>query len=230
MAYSFQAWHQGTQCEWPGKAGQCSLMGIGTIEDRPSLEAVMTPFFKPFTLAATLAAVTWLPSASNAAPNKEEKTVTVISAEGKFDGRSEISRETVKDCIAALPDPSGLEPEVTSENIFLREINGDANKNEWVRVYTAKLEVHYLQTKKEMLVVTTRSVQGQEPVFKEIDKSLHQSKAFMSDPANGDLFAGRSKRQYYFAKPEDAVKDVRERAKSWINQHKAVLCQVGGAK
>jgi hypothetical protein len=187
----------------------------------------MTPFIPSFTFVAALVAVAGLPSASGAAPTKEEKTVTVISAEGKFDGRSEISRETVKDCIAALPDPSTLEPEVTSENIFLREVNGDANKNEWVRVYTAKLDVHYLQTKKEMLVVTTRSVQGQEPVFKEIDKSLHQSRAFVSDPANGDLFAGRSKRQYYFAKPEDAVKDVRERAKSWINQHKAVLCSTG---
>jgi hypothetical protein len=161
------------------------------------------------------------------ATSKEEKTVTVISAEGKFDGRSEISRETVKDCIAALPEVGTLEPEVTSENIFLREVNGDPNKNEWVRVYTAKLDVHYLQTKKEMLVVTTRSVQGQEPVFKELDKSLHQTKSFVSDPASGDLFAGRSKRQYYFSKPEDAIKDVRERAKSWVNQHKSVLCKTG---
>jgi|GEM_PF-685741 len=179
----------------------------------------------PRFLAAGLAVGLGILTADAAAiPLKEEKTVTVISADAKIDGKSDISRETVKDCIASLPDPAGLEPEVTSENLFLREINGEADKNEWVRVYHAKLEVNYLQTKKEMLVVTTRSVQGQEPVFKELDKSLRQVQSFVSDPSGADLFAGRSKRQYYFTKPEDAVKDVRDRAKAWINQHRSVIC------
>jgi hypothetical protein len=175
---------------------------------------------------ASLPLPTW---AGSAVTSKEEKTVTLISANAHMDGGSEIARETVKDCIASLPEPQGLEPEMTSETLFLREINGETQKNEWVRVYSAKLEIHYLQTRKEMLIVTTRSVQGQAPVFKELDKSLSQSQTFVSDAASGDLFAGRSKRQYYFSKPEAAAKDVRDRAKAWILQHQSIVCPVGAA-
>ncbi len=183
------------------------------------------PRFARHVAFAAMAAVGWASAATaQAATTKEEKTVTVISADAKIDGSSEISREVVKDCIAALPDASTLEPEITSENLYLREINGDAGKSEWTRVYSAKLEVNYMQTKKEMLVVTTKSVQAQAPVFKEIDKSLRQSQSFVSDPAGGDMFAGRSKRQYYFTKAEGAAKDVRQRAQSWVQQHKSVLC------
>lgn len=193
------------------------LVSAGFQTRRPRLTRIVA--------CAGLATLGWASTATaQATASKQEKTVTVISADAKIDGSSEISREVVKDCISALPDATSLEPEITSENLYLHEINGDAGKNEWTRVYTAKLEVNYLQTKKEMLVVTTRSVQAQAPVFKEIDKSLRQSQSFVSDPAGGDMFAGRSKRQYYYTKAEGAAKDVRQRAQSWVQQHKSVLC------
>ncbi len=192
----------------------------------PLMRPYTTPSWQAVVILSLSVTVIGAVSTEAASPAtvKEEKTVTVIAADAKVDGSSEISRETVKDCIASLPDPATLEPEITSENRFLREVNGEGNKNEWVRVYTAKIDLHYMQTKKEMPVVTTRSVQGQAPVFKELDKSLTQVQTFVSDPASGDLFAGRSRRQYYFSKPEAAIQDVRSRAKAWIQQHQNVLC------
>ena len=165
-------------------------------------------------------------TASNSSKH-ERKTVTLVNAKGDATSSSEISRELIKDCISSLPDAASLEPEITSENIYLREINGDANRNDWVRIYTAKLDLNWLEERKEMIIVTTRSVEGQPPVFKEVEKKLRQSKNFVSDPNGGDTYAGRSKRQYYFLKSEDAVKDVRDRAKSWINQQKTVVCSKG---
>lgn len=154
----------------------------------------------------------------------ERKTVTLINAEGKLDGGHEISREAVRECIVALPSAESLEPEVISDSRFLREIDGDAAKNAWTKVYTARVVINYMVYKKDMLIVATRSVEGKEPTLKEVDKRLPQSKEFVSNPAEGDIFAGRSNRQYYFSKPEDAVKDARHRAQVWLKQQATLLC------
>ena len=94
--------------------------------------------------------------ASEAAREKvEKKTVTLINATGTADGSSEISREAVKECIVALPAAEALEPEVTSDSRYLKEINGDAGKNAWVKTYSAKVIINYQVYQKDLLIVAT---------------------------------------------------------------------------
>ena len=165
-----------------------------------------------------------LPVSLMASDPAEKKNITVIMAETSADGKSEVRREVTRDCILSMPNPEQVEPLVTSEALFLHEVNGEAGRNEWVKTYSAKLEVNYLQLEKELLIVTTRSVQGQEPVIKEVEKKLRRQEIFISNPSEGDVFAGRSDRKYYFTKPENAVKDVKARAKTWIKQQSPVVC------
>ena len=164
-------------------------------------------------------------TAADPAPGKvEKKTVTLINATGTADGSSEISREAVKECIVALPAADALEPEVTSDSRYLKEINGEAGKNDWMKVYTAKLAINYQVYKKDLLIVATKSVEGKEPTLREVEKRLPASKEFLSNPSDGDTYAGRSNRQYYYTKPEAAAKDVKERASVWLKQQKPLLC------
>lgn len=182
---------------------------------------------KNVTTTLSLALALALGSARAADPKSEKterKTVTLINAEGKLDGSTEISRESVRECIISLPSAESLEPDVVSDSRFLREINGDANKNAWTKVYTARVTINYMVYKKDMLIVATKSVEGKEPTMKEVDKRLPQSREFTSNAAEGDLYAGRSNRQYYFSKQEDAVKDARHRAQVWLKQQGALLC------
>jgi hypothetical protein len=69
---------------------------------------------------------------------------------------------------------------------------------------------------------------GQPAVMKEMQKTIRQTQRFESDPANGDLFAGRSKRQYYFSTREGAVNDARQKAAAWLKQQAAVVCRPEG--
>lgn len=163
-------------------------------------------------------------SGSESNSKTEHKTVTVINAEGTADGRSEISREAVKECVVSLPKADALEPEITSDSRYLKEINGDPNKNDWVKIVTARITINYMVYKKDMLIVATHSVEGKEPTMKEVEKHLPQVKEFISNPADGDTFAGRSNRQYYFTKTEDAVKDVKARALVWLKQQAPLVC------
>ena len=162
--------------------------------------------------------------ADTAKDKVERKNITVITAEGRADGGSEISREAVRECILSLPSADALEPEVISESRFLKEINGDPGKNEWAKVYTAKITINYQVFKKDLLIVTTRSVEGKEPTMKDVEKRLPQTREFTSNPADGDTYAGRSNRQYYFTKVEDAASDVKARAKVWLKQQTPLLC------
>ena len=154
----------------------------------------------------------------------ERKTVTIINAEGSADGSSEISREAVKECIVALPKADALDPEIVSDARFLKEIGGEQNKNEWVKVYTAKITVNYMLYRKDLLIVSTRTLEGKEPTLRELEKRLPQAKEFVSNPAEGDTFAGRSNRQFYFTKSDEAVKDVRTRALVWLKQQAPLVC------
>lgn len=154
----------------------------------------------------------------------EKKNITVITAQGTADGSSEISREAVKECIVTLPTVESLEPDVIADSRYLKEINGDPNKNDWVKIYTAKITINFQVYHKDLLIVTTKSVEGKEPVMKEVDKRLPESKEFVSNPANGDTYAGRSNREYYFTKAEEAEKDVKTRAKLWLKQQSPLLC------
>ena len=154
----------------------------------------------------------------------ERKNVTVITAHGNADGSSEISREAVKECILSLPAAEALEPEVISDSRYLKELNGEPDKNGWTKIYTAKITINYQVFKKDLLIVTTKSVEGKEPVMREVEKRLPHSKEFVSNPADGDTFAGRSNRQYYFTKQDQAALDVKNRAKVWLKQQAPLLC------
>jgi hypothetical protein len=162
--------------------------------------------------------------AETAKDKTERKNITVITAQGTADGSSEISREAVKECIVTLPTAEALDPDVVSESRFLKEVDGDPNRNEWTKVYTAKITINYQVYKKDLLIVATKSVEGKEPTMREVDKRLPQSKEFVSNPADGNTYAGRSNRQYYFTKQDDAVLDVKNRAKVWLKQQTPLLC------
>lgn len=154
----------------------------------------------------------------------ENKNVTIIHGESTADGKSQVTERLLEECIAAVPNPSSLEPIVSSESQYLKEINGDPAKNDFVKTYSASLELNYTVKQKVLIVVTTNSVQGQEPVMKVMDKTLKRSKKFVSNSADGDLYAGRSRRKYYFSTPEGASADVKKRAAAWIKQQSAVIC------
>lgn len=153
------------------------------------------------------------------------KNITIIQGQSSADGKSQVAERLLEECIESLPDAATLEPVVMAESRFLKEINGDPSKNDFVKTYTASLDINYMIRQKVLIVVTTNSVQGQEPVMKVMDKSLQQSKHFISNGADGDLYAGRSHRQYYFSSSEAAIKDVQKRAAAWIKQQSAVVCQ-----
>lgn len=166
-----------------------------------------------------------LAAAAEPAPGKvEKKTVTLINATGVADGSSEITTQPVKECIVALPAAEAVEPEITSDARYLKEINGEANQNGWTKTYAARLVINYQVYKKDLLIVATKSVEGKEPTLREVEKRLPAAKEFVSNPADGDTFAGRSNRQYYYTKPEGAAKDVKERAAVWLKQQKPLLC------
>ena len=167
-----------------------------------------------------------LQTLSTAAENTQNKNITYIEGQSSADGRSELRREVIEDCILSLPNPDSVEPLMSSEAVYLKEVNGEKSRDDWAKSYTAKLEVNYLTSEKEILVITTRSVQGQQPIVKEVDKTLRHSQLFVSDPTEGGTYAGQSHRQYYFTTAAEAKKDVRERARVWIQQQKPVLCRI----
>ena len=162
--------------------------------------------------------------ASGEEKSAENKNITIIQGQSTADGKSQLTERLLEECIVSLPDASTLEPIISSESQFLKEINGDPSKNEFVKTYSASLEINYLIHQKVLIVVTTSSIQGQEPVMKVMEKNLQQTRQFVSNAADGDLYAGRSRRQYYFSSPEAAKRDVRNRAAAWIKQQSAVIC------
>ncbi|MBN1760419.1 MAG: hypothetical protein JW863_18975 [Chitinispirillaceae bacterium] len=166
-----------------------------------------------------------LPPTGFSEEKSENKNITIIQGQSTADGKSQVTERLLEECVGSLPDPASLDPIVSSSSEYLKEINGDPAKNDFVKIYTATLEINYIVKQKALIVVTTNSVQGQEPVMKVLEKTLTQSKKFSSNSADGDLYAGRSRRQYYFSTPEGATKDVRNRASAWIKQQSAVLCK-----
>lgn len=168
-------------------------------------------------------------AAAHAAPGDattrtENKNITLVTAESSADGGSSIAREKVEDCILSLPDPDKVDALVSSEATFVQGLGGDKGRNEWIKSYTARLDVTYLTREKDLVIVTTRSVQGQPPVFREVEKTLRHTETFVSNPTEGDIFGGRSDRRYYFTTAEGAVKDVKTRARVWIGQQAPAVC------
>lgn len=179
----------------------------------------------PHLLLPALALLAALAPAGTArAADTQNKNITVVSASSSSDGSSEISREKVEDCILSLPDPQKLEAQISSQSLFAQGINGVTGRNEWIKSYTARLDITYMTREKDLIIVTTRSVQGQPPVFREVEKTLRHTQTFTSNSAEGDTYAGRSNRQYYFTSAEAASRDVKERARVWISQQAPAVC------
>ena len=162
--------------------------------------------------------------AADARGTTENKNVTLVSAASTVDGKSDINEKLLEECIVSLPSVNDLEAEVTSRSAFVKEINGDPARNEFIKEYSAVIEINYMVHEQSLIIVTTASIQGQEPVMKVVDKNLKQTKRFESNPTEGGNFAGRSDRFYYFPTAEEAVKDVKQRAAIWLKQQAAVVC------
>ena len=185
------------------------------------------PYMLKSALALALAALGASTVQADPAVNKTEKNVTYISAETSADGGSEIAHEKILDCIQSLPDPAKLEAQVSSQAVYVKGVNGEPDRNEWVKSYTAQLDITYLTHEKELIIVTTRNVNGQPPVLREVDKVLRHTQTFVSNSTEGEVYAGRSDRTYYFTKADSAIKDVRERARVWISGQQAAVCPAG---
>jgi hypothetical protein len=154
----------------------------------------------------------------------EDKNITLISAQSTADGKSKVWKELLEECIVSLPKVAALEAEVSSQTHFLKEINGKKGKNEHMKTYSASIEINYMIYQKRLMIITTSSVQGQEPVIKEVEGKIKKSKKFVSNSGDGDLHAGQSKRKHYFSSAEKAVADVKARAGVWLKQQSAVVC------
>ncbi len=153
------------------------------------------------------------------------KDVTIISAQSTSDGKSEVRKEILEECILTLPNVKTLEATVTSESKYLNKINGNPKMNEYKKIYTATIEIGYLLYQKELIIITTSTIKGQKPVLKEVDRKVRQIKMFTSDPNNGDIFSGKGQRHYYFSSEENAIADVKKKASVWINQNAHTLCR-----
>ena len=106
----------------------------------------------------------------------ERKNITVITAQGTADGSSEISRESVRECIVTQPTVEALEPDVISDSRFLKEVGADPAKTEWTKIYTAKITINYQVFKKDLLIVATKSVEGKEPTNDPVDPpAMHRT-------------------------------------------------------
>jgi hypothetical protein len=135
-----------------------------------------------------------------------------------------VRKELLEECIVSLPQPVDLDADVSSSSFFLKGINGDNSNNAFVKTYTAVIEINYMLHQKELIIVTTSSVQGQEPVMKVFERNIRRKKSFESNSTNGDIYAGRSNRQHYFSTAEGAIKDAKKRALVWLRQQAAVVC------
>jgi hypothetical protein len=160
----------------------------------------------------------------------QNKNITIITGQSSADGKSEIREQILEECVVSLPSPDGLDAVVQSEPLFLKEINGNPDQNDFVKIYTASIDINYMIYQKVLFIVTTSSVSGVEPAMKVMEKRIRQNKQFISNSSNGDLFAGRSRREYYFSTADAAVSDARKQALVWLKQQSSTVCTHSSGK
>jgi hypothetical protein len=169
----------------------------------------------------TAAAACLLLAAGAFAQSKQR--VTVVGANAP--AGSNVTEKLLEECIVSLPPIKELEADVSTRSEYLKEINGEAGRNEHVKVYTATVTVSYQVREKVLIIVTTSSVEGQEPVVREeVRTVMRQTKPFESDIEGGDIFAGRSNRRYYYSSADKAAENAKKRAEVWIRQQQQVVC------
>jgi hypothetical protein len=161
------------------------------------------------------------------AQSGKNSRVAVIGG-GSVDGSSQVTEKLLEECIVSLPSLKELEADVTARTEYLKEINGDPGKNDHVKVYTATVQISYKVRQKVLTIVTQNSLEAQKPLTREDERIvMKMSKPFESDAGEGDIFAGRSNRRYYYSTPEAAASNAKKRAEIWVGQQQNVLCSVG---
>jgi hypothetical protein len=160
----------------------------------------------------------------------QNKNVTIITGQSSADGKSEVREQILEECIVSLPGPDGLEAVVQSQPLFLKEINGNSGQNDFVKTFSASIDINYMVYQKVLFIVTTSSVSGVEPIMKVMEKQIRHGKQFVSNPLNGDIYAGRSRREYYFSTAEAATADARKQAQIWLKQQSPVVCKPAASK
>jgi len=160
------------------------------------------------------------------APNNSR--VTVVGTHSTVDGSSNVTEKLLEECIVSLPSLNQLEADVTARTEYMKEINGDAGKNDHVKYYSASVTVSYQVRQKVLIIITQNTIEGQTPVQREEERVIMmQSKPFVSDPGEGDMFAGRSNRRYFYSTAEKAAESAKARAGVWVRQQQNVLCAAG---
>ncbi|MFT5442499.1 MAG: hypothetical protein ACI8W3_001543 [Myxococcota bacterium] len=175
-------------------------------------------------LALLLASL--LAAALPASADETKRNITTIVAGGTLaDGRSQIKSELIEECVVSLPKESDLEPIVNARSKFMKSINGDDKANGSVRTYSAVVTVAYVVRQKQLVIVTTSSVEKSEPVIEEVAGRFDRAIKFTSNPENGDHYAGRELvHEYYFSNEDLAVADAMKRARVWLKQQRSVMC------
>jgi len=150
---------------------------------------------------------------------------TIIVGHTTADGSSDISEKPLEECIVSLPTPRDVVVSpATSKTEYLKGINGEEGKNAHTKIYTATASVSFKVRQKFLLIVTQKTVDGKDPIMEEKTRETILTKTFASSPDDGDIFAGRSRRQYYFSTPEAAEANVKKQAEAWIAQQQQALC------
>lgn len=153
------------------------------------------------------------------------RKITTVVAGNLPEGASKIDKQVVEECIASLPKESDLAPVVDAKSKYLRSINGDDSVNGSVRTYSATVVVPYLVRQKQLVIVTSASVEKSEPVLQEVIGRFDRSITFTSNPENGDHFGGRDLvKEYYFSNEAAAIEDAMRRARAWLKQQRSVMC------
>jgi hypothetical protein len=159
--------------------------------------------------------------------NKSGKLVVVQGSSGA-DGKSNVTEKLLEECIVALPSLKELEADVTARTEILKAINGEEGKNDQMKVYTATVRVSYKVRQKILIIITQNSLDASTPVTRTEERIvMRESPPFESDPGEGNIFAGRSNRKYYYTSSDAAADNAKKRAQIWVSQQQNVLCSVG---
>lgn len=178
-------------------------------------------------LPLSLAGLTLLTGTAPASADETKRKITTfVAGTNHADGRSQIKSEVIEQCVLSLPRASDLEPIVDARSKYMRSINGDATANGSIRTYNATVTVPYVVKQKQLVIVTTSSIEKSEPVIKEVSGQFDRTIEFNSNSENGDHYGGRELvHEYYFSSEQMAVDDAMKRARAWLKQQRTVMCE-----
>lgn len=154
--------------------------------------------------------------------------MVVLQGSADVDGKSNVTEKLLEECIISLPSLKELEADVSARTEYLKEINGETGKNDHVKIYTAGVRISYKVRQKILIIITQNSVDAAAPVTRTEERIvMKETPPFESDPGEGNIFAGRSNRKYYYTTPEAAGDNAKKRAQIWVSQQQNVLCSAG---